>query len=470
MQELLDHVQTFVKEQAKLVDGRLKLYMYQAIVIALGLGSVVVLGAIQHRHAVQTIGVDAAPSVEAAENIKIHLQTIDSDFANVIIGKPGADKDSADEIGVTEDLLSKELVRASRNITFEKEQEQLQILLTSCFQMENLIGAASVYEDRGDPAKVAAYRDALDLLTSNSLPAADKLEEINHNELTAAYKKQNAESWITLALVLLFGIGMVISLRQTEKHIRVHFKRRKSVLLRVAMAVTTLAVIYTVTAFSLEWHFMSGIAYNDSYVSISELQQLLSTAYEAKATASRFLSDPAHQDDHEETHQNDIKKIVTFDNGKTYDTVYAELQVAIKAGKQKSFKISGVHGLLGQELDNVTFDGEMEAAADVVKALGTTESVDAKVRALEQSGQHEAAGALCIGQNEGELNWAYARLFKAVRQTIQVNDDHFKAAVGLGFAWLTGLYAGSVLLFIVLSSLVFFALKPRLGTFAFLRK
>ena len=58
-------------------------------VLAAVLCVVVLFGWTQPWHAVQTVGVDAAPSVVAAHKIKIYIETLDADLVNELLGKPG---------------------------------------------------------------------------------------------------------------------------------------------------------------------------------------------------------------------------------------------------------------------------------------------------------------------------------------------------------------------------------------------
>lgn len=467
--ELLQTARTYIKQQSGLVDGRLKLYQYEIIGLEFLLCVAIIFGAAQHRHEVQTIGINSEPSVETGKNIEAQFRTIDADAANVSMAKPGADMNSLNEIEVTEDALSRELVKASHLITYPGEEEEIETLNWCAFRMEQLLGATFVYVDKGDPARIAAYRDELDLLNSTSIPAAKKLEEINERELVSGYNRQNIESWITLAVVLVLGFWLLKSLRDTERYIHVTYRIRKNKLLRAAAALGTLAMLYTATVFLLEWHWISRVAYNDAYLSMSPLQTMGADFVELNAAESRFLADPAHKSDHEQAYRDALKGSVIFEGGKTFESIAAELRRAIAEGKQKSFKVTGVKGLLGQELDNITFDGEMEAALAVLEALAVYDQIDQMIRDRVRQGKYDAAVALCIGQNEGESNWAFARLVGANHKLIDINETQFKGAIKLGFAALTGFYIGGVLLFIALGSLTISALKPLIGILDFIR-
>ena len=89
-------------------------------------------------------------------------------------------------------------------------------------------------------------------------------------------------------------------------------------------------------------------------------------------------------------------------------------------------------GLLADEMRNVTFTGEYEAAATAVSSLVAYAHIDDRVRALETASKHADAVELCIGPRPDEARAAFDRLDAALERTIAVNQDAFDAVLAQG--------------------------------------
>ena len=95
---------------------------------------------------------------------------------------------------------------------------------------------------------------------------------------------------------------------------------------------------------------------------------------------------------------------------------------------------AGTSGCFADELGNITFSGEREAALQIVRAWGVYYGDDEKIRTLENSGQHAEAVRFCVSMAPGDSNWAYAQFDQALEKTININQAAFDTAVDRGFA------------------------------------
>jgi hypothetical protein len=122
-------------------------------------------------------------------------------------------------------------------------------------------------------------------------------------------------------------------------------------------------------------------------------------------------------------------------------------------------------GLLGNELANITFDGEDAAAKATLAGWLDYVRIDRQIRALEAAGRHKEAVALCLGTQPGQSDWAFERFVKALLKTMDINQTQFDLAIGRAFGevrWLWVLLLPA-LLCPLLGSL--FGLQQRLAEF-----
>jgi hypothetical protein len=89
----------------------------------------------------------------------------------------------------------------------------------------------------------------------------------------------------------------------------------------------------------------------------------------------------------------------------------------------------GCEGYLADELRNVTFAGEREAAVATLEAFVRYLEIDAEIRRRERAGEHGEAVRLCLGEGPGESNWAFARFDDALGKTLAINQVVFRETV-----------------------------------------
>ena len=112
-----------------------------------------------------------------------------------------------------------------------------------------------------------------------------------------------------------------------------------------------------------------------------------------------------------------------------YDAVAAQCQA-----KDVKDVAGELHRLLANELRNITFSGEQDAADQTLTAWGKYIAIDGQVRALENAGQTDAAITLCTGPGPEQSNGAYQRFDDALGRTLDINEKEFAGDVAQGTA------------------------------------
>src|SRR5215475_2468813 len=191
---------------------RLKIALTGSWVLTAVLCVVVLFGWAQHWHAVQTVGVDAAPSVVAAHKIKIYIETLDADLVNELLGKPGEMADSVKEFDKNRIEIGKQIIAASKNITYgDAEQIPIQQIQDSLGRYLMVAQAARDAHVRGEEASILSeYRKGYKIFKEEIVPAANNLNAANNRVLQATYEAQKRAAQRTLILTLVAGSTLVL--------------------------------------------------------------------------------------------------------------------------------------------------------------------------------------------------------------------------------------------------------------------
>jgi hypothetical protein len=127
-------------------------------------------------------------------------------------------------------------------------------------------------------------------------------------------------------------------------------------------------------------------------------------------------------------------------------------------------------GYLANELNNITFVGEREAALSAATYWAKYLALDGQIRSLERAGDHAGAVALDIGTNEGQSNWAFDTYDQYVGQLIDINRKEFDNSIqqifsDLGGATSLGADTFLPILSLFIALLVWFGLQPRIAEY-----
>ena len=133
--------------------------------------------------ALKIIKKDCAPSIVAAQHLRLALADFDANTSNKLISDTGSEDMSRaiKEAAARHKQISEKLVDAARNITFvDKEVEPITTIVNDLGAYESLMSRAqSLLEKKDKEGAIKAAREATTLIHGNLIPAADRLDAAN---------------------------------------------------------------------------------------------------------------------------------------------------------------------------------------------------------------------------------------------------------------------------------------------------
>ena len=409
----------------------------------------------RQRHAIQTVGKDSAPSIILAQRLKDSLAGMDANAVNELLVKPGENPRAIQDYEERRKAFSERIITAAQNITYgDAELKPIQTLQLAQEDYIVKLQQARDFNERGDANGVlSAYRQAAQIMDSTLLPAADALAQANLKELDRTYDEQEFASGGALFVVVMSGLLLLAVLVAIQLFLNYRMRRILNPMLLGATAIAILFLGSTTRSFlSAAYHLK--VAKEDSFTSLRALRQARSLAYIANADESRSLLDTVFAAKHESDFFNNAAKIAKIPNGQTFETTVA----ALTQGQQ----VNGLTGLLADELNNITFPGEREAALANLSTFGNYFNIEKQIRQLEQSGKHLEAIALCTGHNPGQSNWAFDEFRKANDKSVTINQQAFDKAVEQGFKEVDGFEITTPIVAVIISLLTLLGLRPRI--------
>ena len=418
----------------------------------------VVIGTRVHRTAMQTVGVDAAPSIVAAQHIKTALADMDSNAANELLGAPGAMPQAVASYESRRIEASGALIAAAENITYgDSERKPILTLQVGIGSYERLIQKARDLHENNAPATVVAYRQANALMNGTLLPATDALDRANNEVLERTCKSQSARSFGIRAFVLLAGSAALLALAAVQLFLSRRMRRTFNPLLLGATLLTLILTIYAWLAMESERSQLK-VAKEDAFASIHALWQARAVAYQANGDESRYLLDQTRAKDHEEAFLEKSDSLARLPAGMDSNQLLGNLR--------REKHVEGFSGFLADELNNITFPGEREAAIRSMTAWQGYLDVDTRIRQFERQGQTRQAIDLCLGTAQGQSNWAFDQFDNALLATLEINQKAFDASVSKGLAAVASLEIKALVAAIVIALLCFLGLAPRIREYA----
>ena len=334
----------------------------------------VIAGARSHRHQIQVIGRDSAPSIVAAQHISAALADMDAS---------AADKDSSNfDKRRTEAATA--IIAAAENITFgDAERIPIQKLA---------IGLAAY-------SAVQNARQAQNIMDNDLLPAAAALDDANRKELEAVWAQQKTASERSLSLMIVAGILLGGVLLALQVFLAQRMRRTLNPGLFAATIAAWLFVVFAAQSFNTADRDLK-VAKEDAFDSIIALWQARSVAYSANGDLSRALLDPA--------------------NAAVYQKAFHE-------------KDERVRRYIEDELKNITFPGELEAA--------------------------EATKSNYLAKN-------FAKFDDALGKTLKINQDEFERAIDRGFRDVANFEIIAAFATLAICVLAWLGLRPRLREYS----
>lgn len=417
-------------------------------------------GAQGARHAIKTVGKDSAPSIISAQRIKDSLADMDANAANEFLVSSGQNPEAVKSYEERRQKVNRMLLDAAKNITYDEEDKIILTLQVKLGEYLTKIQQVRDFHARNDKNGVLLhYREAADLIDKTLLPTAANLNEVNWKALDRTYGDEQFASARSLFLVVISSLLLIGILVNIQLFLSKRMRRTLNPMLLAATAIAILFLGYTARAFLSASNNLK-VAKEDALQSIQDLRKARSIAYSANGDESRYLLDTALAAKHEQSYFQKVAQLATFSQGQNFQTVttsFAQSQVK---------EVNGFTGYLAEELKNITFDGEREAAVDTLSKFGQYNAIDQQIRQLQRSGRYAEAIALCVGNSQGQSNWAFTQFLQANQNTIDINQKAFDEAVDQGFKDVDGFEVVTPVVAIAIALLTLFGLLPRIKEYS----
>ncbi|MBC3861565.1 hypothetical protein H8K32_05580 [Undibacterium jejuense] len=397
-----------------------------------------------YRSVVNTVGKDAVPSIVAAEQIRSRLADAHTNLMDLFLLKEEANGASGKAYIAAINQAHNKLLSAAQNITFgDEERKPILTAMTLLSEYERVVGMALVTKDSHD-----LLLKADTLMREHILPAVVELDNANFTHLASSYAEGRQAAKNYFVTFLLLSILLIVALIEAQVKMFAIFKR----IVNPVMLSGLLVFIASISCMAIKIDQISSdlrTAKEDAFDSVHVLSQAQALAYSANAQESMYLlmTDKQVQ----------AKQTALFADAA--DKIFSSKIGAANALISNPKELKG-HGLLADELVNVTFPGEHQAAVDTLKAWVEYVYIDKEIRQLEASGKHEQALALCIGKLEHQSDWAFDRFNAALSKTLMINQAQFDDGIARAMS--------SIKQLVYLLALLLFA--PVLGTIVGIQK
>jgi hypothetical protein len=376
---------------------------------------------------IKTVGVDSAPSVELAHEIKTHVMRMTADLVGEISGKPGENFDMQKDFDVARGQLRLARINASKNITYTDDAQHLHPSelegelgvikrLESEFEdFSTLATTARIFHERGDAANLAVLRSAYELVVNKMAPDTDALAAVNDAHLEAAFNQRNAIYHKCVYMLSAIGIAILGLLIYWQIFVvSRRFKTGISIALAAATVIVGVAFGYSTVIFHRADEQLRSLK-EDAFDSVDALLDARASMQQARAVQALILLDPANAAEEQKRLDDVLNRIARFGNGANIDKIVAASQSGYKLdGDGVPFKIGGdpitnsvMTGALAKELNNVTWVGELSAAQNTLRAYGQWLNVWQQVQQAETQGQHGRAVRILSGNNPGEGRYQF---------------------------------------------------------------
>jgi hypothetical protein len=391
----------------------------------------------QCREAVKSIGRDCAPSIIAAQQIKQDLAKLDGNSADLLLAK-NANLPIYQELHTEAETLKKQfsdsLVTAAQNITFgDSERIPITKLASGIIQYCELVaGAGQQKNNEVNPLIVSASN----YLHTQLLTAAEDLDKANTTVLDKVYNLRSQSLHVQSILFFIIWCLLNILLLGTGIYLWKATKRVLNIGILVGFVLSIILAFQVFVATEGSAYRLKVIT-KDAFDSIHWLWSARATAADVYGARARVLLF-AHSDAQPAALRNleeDQEKILQLPAGQiTLTSLKDHPQSAETLTKDSQFK-----GYLADELRNITFTGEREAALAAVQTWSLYSESDQQTAELQTNGRQAEAVALHLSKTPSGGLGAAARFDQALQLVIAINQAVFDKTVAEGLNKLQGL-------------------------------
>jgi tRNA A-37 threonylcarbamoyl transferase component Bud32 len=413
-------------------------------------------GVDEHLASTRTVGHDTAPSILAARKIEAALADMHGNAANVLLHRPGHAKQSDAEYERRRLEATEGILEATGNVTFgEAEKGPLRRLLNGLGSYEGAVAQAVILHQRDDRAgAIAHYLRADEIVRSRLIPAADDLGGINTDALDRTYASLRTNSRMALAGVLIAGLALLGVFVTTQRVLFRRTGRGVNLGLAAGTLVTAGFLVYSSAVLAGQEGKLKR-AKRDAFDSLHHLWQVRALANDANGDESRRLLDRPRAAVYEKAFRDKMARIARWPASLSEE--------ALLDGAARGELPDGFEGYLADELGNVTYPGEREAAVLTLKRFLRYMAIERNLLALEAEGRHGEAVRLCLGEGADESNGAFDLFDAALVSAIAINQEEFDLTIASSTGELSRVQSLAPLAALAVALLAFFGLLPRLG-------
>jgi hypothetical protein len=362
------------------------------------------------REALRAVRQDTAPSIEAALELGVHLAGLDTQLTASMIGT-GVDRDVAGELFELErSVVTRRVVDAASNITLgDAERIPIVVMQEELGRYLELASRAQFLYASGDrDGALGILRAATDLMHDRILPQSAALDRVNRDDMDRRYDRAQSASRQHDLEALITGGLLVSVLLGAQLFVRARMRRRIVPALLLASVLGGGFTWYLVGRFRDAREDLR-VARDDAFNSIHLLLRARALAYDARGDEGRYLLD--------------------HPRAGVYESAFVVKTSQLASSPNPRTASDGAHGMLVDELRNITFTGERDAAQAALAGLADVLEVDERIRRLETQGQHAQAVDLAIGTGGAQARAVFDRLDAALQRTIAINRDAFDAVL-----------------------------------------
>ncbi|MEY9870996.1 hypothetical protein ABH931_000450 [Streptacidiphilus sp. MAP12-33] len=445
------------------VPGRLRWGAAGCAVLAMLLGGLLAGVSTGAQGSWNRITQHEAPQVTDAGALYQSLTDLDAQAANQLMF--GDDPKLATNLATARQLYAKDRTDADRDLqqaTLDASgnapaQVALAKILDGMGSYQDLAARALELDTHAnaaaghpDPAALADYRQATDLMRQQLLPAAHSLVVANDQAFELSSTDEHGALATAAIWLTLLGGGLLLALVALQVWLAVRFRRLVNPALAAASVLTVVLLSTAGSFLGAEGQDLTT-ARKDAYDSVVALTQARATVSDSNAAESRYVLDAGRRDQYEHDFETDTDQVLSLNGAElgAYDTALAPAVAAVRADPS-DIRFGGEYG---REFHNITFAGEGAAALRTLVAFQAYQADDRRIRAMVAAGQLEQAIAYCTSLAPGGSNADFNAHDAALQTLIGINERAYTDAstAGAGRAdsalWLQlGCVAGVLLL------------------------
>lgn len=440
------------KKYLRTTPGKIFVASISIVIAAILMSTIIFANYKSTRQAVQTVGKDTVPSIIAAEHIRATLADANSNAMNALMTNEKDNGRYWTAYRKEMDEAHSELINASENITYgNEERDPIQKIMSKISEYEFVLGKARLTTS----TNVADdFAQANKIMSEEILPAASDLDKANYSHLDSIYINHKAQSDILSYSVIFVVAILMAAILLAQRFLYKKTKRILNIGFTAALILTFIFGCYSFGVIKVVEKDLK-VAKEDAFDSIHNLWKARAITYDGNSDESMYLLYSGNKQQQE--------ALLKAFKDKEGQITSVEPDKALTLLKQnKSFK-----GFLGDELSNVTFAGEKDAAMETLKYWDEYIKMDDKFRSLENDGHHDEAVKLCTGTNEGESDWLFDKFDSALGKTLDINQQQFDSHISSAFSALNVFPFILVAYLILFISAIFFGVKPRLDEYKF---